>query len=141
MDSRKWIFTKNTLKCNPTQNCEIFHWQHQRQKKSQWIKLSHNVRLFSITTCCFIITWFTYLNYGNHCSSSLLDWGTCVIEPFWLIKFWFKMSDLHIKHTSLFHFTVSLKKTFSIIPIIIIIITLRIVICVNSLLISGLLYS
>ena len=51
------------------------------------------------------------------------------------------MSDLHIKHTSLFHFTVSLKKTFSIIPIIIIIITLRIVICVNSLLISGLLYS
>ena len=55
------------------------------------------------------------------------------------------MSYLHITHTSLFHFTVSLKKTFSIIPIIIIIIiiiiTLRIVICVNSLLISGLLYS
>ena len=53
------------------------------------------------------------------------------------------MSYLHITHTSLFHLTVSLKKTFSIIPIIniIIIITLRIVICVNSLLISGLLYS
>ena len=53
------------------------------------------------------------------------------------------MSNLHIKHTSLFHFTVSLKNTFNIIPIIIIIIiiTLRIVICVNSLLISGLLYS
>ena len=53
------------------------------------------------------------------------------------------MSYLHITHTSLFHFTVSLKNTFNIIPIIIIIIiiTLRIVICVNSLLISGLLYS
>ena len=53
------------------------------------------------------------------------------------------MSDLHIKHSSLFHFTVSLKK-LNIIPIIIniiIIITLRIVVCVNSLLISGLFYS
>lgn len=30
------------------------------------------IGLSNIITCCFIVTWFTYLNYGNHCPFGLL---------------------------------------------------------------------